>query len=166
MPQSSPPFGRTVRMCIPACRRATSGLSPIIPALSSFSKCPRRQRSKTGAIRQDRRVTLRRPPAALYSRGFRGLPGLLSGPQPSKVTIRGCSSVGRAPRCQRGCRGFESHHPLCPGNRLRQPTPRGDAPTPFSRARTAFLRPTRCGHGRQGLLPSFLNAFPLPSALL
>ena len=24
----------------------------------------------------------------------------------------GCSSVGRAPRCQRGCRGFESHHPL------------------------------------------------------
>ncbi len=25
----------------------------------------------------------------------------------------GCSSVGRAPRCQRGCRGFESHHPLC-----------------------------------------------------
>ena len=24
----------------------------------------------------------------------------------------GCSSVGRAPRCQRGCRGFESLHPL------------------------------------------------------
>ena len=24
----------------------------------------------------------------------------------------GCSSVGRAPRCQRGCRGFNSHHPL------------------------------------------------------
>ena len=25
---------------------------------------------------------------------------------------RGCSSVGRAQRCQRCCRGFESHHPL------------------------------------------------------
>ena len=24
----------------------------------------------------------------------------------------GCSSVGRAQRCQRCCRGFESHHPL------------------------------------------------------
>ena len=24
----------------------------------------------------------------------------------------GCNSVGRVPRCQRGCRGFESHHPL------------------------------------------------------
>ena len=33
----------------------------------------------------------------------------------------GCSSVGRAQRCQRCCREFESHHPLlifqrnCPG---------------------------------------------------
>jgi hypothetical protein len=26
--------------------------------------------------------------------------------------IRGCSSVGRAPPCQGGCREFESHHPL------------------------------------------------------
>ena len=27
-------------------------------------------------------------------------------------SLCGCSSVGRAQRCQRCCRGFESHHPL------------------------------------------------------
>ncbi len=30
----------------------------------------------------------------------------------------GCSSVGRAQRCQRCCRGFESHHPLSLGDAL------------------------------------------------
>ena len=28
------------------------------------------------------------------------------------IEIRGCSSVGRASRCQRDCRRFESVHPL------------------------------------------------------
>lgn len=32
--------------------------------------------------------------------------------QPMEHLHCGCSSVGRAPRCQRGCRRFESDHPL------------------------------------------------------
>ena len=31
---------------------------------------------------------------------------------PCRIWRCGCSSVGRAQRCQRCCRGFESHHPL------------------------------------------------------
>ena len=34
-----------------------------------------------------------------------------SSPTPA-TTFRGSSSVGRAPRCQRGCRGFKSRLPL------------------------------------------------------
>ena len=44
------------------------------------------------------------------------------GPIISGLNVCGCSSAGRARRCQRRCRGFESHHPLLPlsrGLRLR-----------------------------------------------